>query len=179
MSRILLAPVTAALDRASVRYAVIGAGALAAHGIARSTFDLDLFTTDAAALDQPTWTIVAADSRIELEIRRGDSTDPLAGLVRLAAPGERDIDVVVGRLRWQTEVVGRAVPVEIAGVRLPIVTPADLILLKLYAGGSQDYWDIEQLLTRDDRDAIIETVNSRIGLLSRDNNATWARISAR
>ena len=50
--------------------------------------------------------------------------------------------------------------------RLPIVTPADLILLKLYAGGSQDHWDIEQLLARDDRDVLVETVNSRIVIVA-------------
>lgn len=179
MNRSLLAHVTAALDAAGVRYAVIGAGALAVHGIARSTFDLDLFTTDAVALEPPTWAATAADSRIQLEIRRGDSADPLAGIVRVATAGHRDIDVVVGRLRWQTDVVARAVPVETAGVRLPVVTPADLILLKLYAGGSQDYWDIEQLLARADRDTIVETVNSRITPLSRDIHAAWARIGAR
>ena len=79
MSRSLLASVTATLDRASIRYAVIGAGALATHGIARSTFDIDLFTTDAVALEQRTWANIAADSRIRLDIRRGDSSDPLAG----------------------------------------------------------------------------------------------------
>jgi predicted nucleotidyltransferase len=179
MSRSLLAGVAATLDAAGIRFAVIGAGALAAHGIARSTFDLDLFTTDVAALEQRTWAGIASDSGIQLDLRRGDSSDPLAGLVRLTTAGERDIDVVVGRLAWQTEVVQRAIPVESAGVRLPVVTAADLILLKLYAGGSQDSWDIEQLLTRDDRDAIIETVNSRIGPLSRNNHAAWARISTR
>jgi hypothetical protein len=34
------------------------------------------------------------------------------------------------------------------------------------------------LLARDDRAAIIETVNTRIGLLSRDNQEAWARFSA-
>jgi len=179
MNPSLLALVTAALENAGIRHAVIGATALAAHGIARSTFDLDLFTTDAAALEPRTWSGVASDSRVTLVIRRGDSADPLAGLVRLSASGERDIDVVVGRFQWQTAVVERALPVEVAGVRLPIATPADLILLKLYAGGSQDHWDIEQLLARDDRDVLIETVNARIGLLPPGDRAAWARISAR
>lgn len=179
MTPSLLASVTAALDHAGVRYAVIGAGALAAHGIARSTFDLDLFTTDAVALDAHTWASVATDSRIGLDIRRGDSDDPLAGLVRLSATGERDIDVVVGRYRWQADAVERAMPVETFGARLPIVTPADLILLKLYAGGAQDHWDIEQLLARDDRDVLVETVNSRIASLPPQSRAAWARVTAR
>ena len=47
----LLNAVVATLGAAHIRHALIGAGALASHGISRSTFDIDLFTTDPAALD--------------------------------------------------------------------------------------------------------------------------------
>lgn len=97
MSRSLLEEVAASLDGVGVRYALVGAGALAAHGISRSTFDLDLFTTDAVALDPTTWARLAADSRVRVDVRLGDADDPLAGVVRLATAGERDVDVVVGR----------------------------------------------------------------------------------
>ena len=40
----LLDRVAAILDRAGARYAVIGASAMAAHGVARSTYDIDLLT---------------------------------------------------------------------------------------------------------------------------------------
>ncbi|MCX6546345.1 MAG: hypothetical protein NTV05_18285 [Acidobacteria bacterium] len=99
MSGSLLEQVTAALDGVGARYALAGAGALAVHGVARSTFDLDLFTTDAAALEPATWARLGADSRVQIEVCRGDADDPLAGVVRLATAGERDIDVVVGRWR--------------------------------------------------------------------------------
>jgi len=107
------------------------------HGIARSTFDLDLLTTDVAALEPATWAPLLADARVTVVSRRGDSDDPLAGVARLGAVGERDIDVVVGRWAWQAEAIGRAGAVVAAGVRLPVVGRADLVLLKLYAGGSQ------------------------------------------
>jgi hypothetical protein len=47
---------------------------------------------------------------------------------------------------WQRGVIERAVLVSVFGVELSVVTPEDLILLKLYAGGLQDRWDIQQLL---------------------------------
>jgi hypothetical protein len=46
----LLEQVTARLDAERIPYALIGAAALAAAGIARSTFDIDLLTTDRRCL---------------------------------------------------------------------------------------------------------------------------------
>lgn len=66
MARSLLDDVAARLDAAGVSYALVGAGALAAHGIARATFDLDLFTTAAAVLDAGTWATLALDSRVDV-----------------------------------------------------------------------------------------------------------------
>lgn len=176
MKRSLLHEVTASLDGVGARYALVGAGALAVHGIARSTFDLDLFTTDAAALDSTTWAKLAAEPRVQVDVRRGDSEDPLAGVVRLTTPGERDIDVVVGRSLWQTEIVEHSRSFDVAGLRLPVVGPADLILLKLYAGGAQDFWDIEQLLAGADRQALVADVGTRLDRLPPECRQSWTRI---
>jgi len=59
---------------------------------------------------------------------------------------------------------------------LPVVGSADLVLLKLYAGGSQDFWDIEQLPARDDRQSLVREVEPRLGLLPRECGRAWARI---
>jgi hypothetical protein len=179
MSGPLLARVTAVLDRFGVRYALIGAGALAVHGVARSTFDLDLLTTNQTVLDPAAWAGLAADARVHVDVRRGDADDPLAGLVRVETPDEPEIDVVVGRWGWQTEAIERSRPVLVAGVELPVVGAADLILLKLYAGGSQDRWDIEQLLAGDDQQALTAEVESRLGSLPIEAHHAWARIVGR
>jgi predicted nucleotidyltransferase len=176
MSGGLLGRVVASLTSAGIRHAVIGAGALALHGVSRSTFDIDLFTTNAAALVASTWAGLKADPGVHVDIRRGDSADPLLGVVRCSMADERDVDVVVGRQAWQTDVVARAVPVDLSGVELSVVTPADLILLKLYAGGPQDLWDIEQLLATGARQQLAEEVDNRIDNLPRDARATWSRI---
>jgi hypothetical protein len=172
----LVALVVAVLDRLDVRYALIGAGALAVHGVARSTFDLDLLTTNRAVLDPGVWADLIADGRVHATVRLGDADDPLAGLVRVDAAGERDVDVVVGRWAWQTEAVERARLVVAGGLQLPVVVPADLVLLKLYAGGSQDKWDVEQLLAGDDRQALVDEVESRLGCLPVEARRAWAHI---
>jgi len=54
----LLVQVSAELASRGIAHAMIGAGALAVHGISRSTFDIDLFTIHRAALDAATWAAI-------------------------------------------------------------------------------------------------------------------------
>jgi hypothetical protein len=170
--------VTAVLDGLGARYALIGAAALAAHGVARSTFDLDLLTTDPAALDFAAWADLAANPKLRVTVRRGDAEDPLAGLVRIETGGQMAIDVVVGRGSWQAEAVEAAPRIILAGIEVPVVGPVDLILLKLYAGGSQDLWDIEQLLATGDRPALVAGVDARLECLPVAARRLWTRIRA-
>lgn len=175
MSRALLPLVTAVLDGLGARYALIGAAALAAHGVARSTFDLDLLTTEPAVMDPSAWTGLASDPGILVTVRKGDAEDPLAGIVRIEAAGQRAVDVVVGRWSWQAEAVAAARNVEVEGVNVPVVGPADLILLKLYAGGFQDLWDIEQLLAAGDKPGLVTEVGVRLERLPPHARQAWAR----
>jgi hypothetical protein len=56
------------------------------------------------------------------------------------------------------------------------VTTADLVLLKLFAGGSQDRWDIEQLLALDTGTATREDVERRLSALPARCCEVWARV---
>jgi hypothetical protein len=177
MPRALVARVAAVLDGLGVPHALVGAGALAVHGVARSTFDLDLFTTALVVLDTEKWRALTDDGQAHVTVRRGDAEDPLAGVVRIEAAGERDVDVIVGRAGWQSEIPGRAVRVAVAGTELPVARAADLVLLKLYAGGAQDAWDIEQLLAGPDRAALVEEVESHLDGLPPEAGRLWVRIA--
>ena len=175
----LVETVAGELDRAGVRYVLIGAAALAVHGVARSTFDVDLLTTDRRTLEEGTWTRLTAGGGTSVAVRRGDADDPFAGVVRIEAAGERNVDVLVGRLAWQADIVARAQPITLHDVRMPVVRRADLTLLKLYAGGTQDAWDIEQLLSGGARQELIAQVESHLALLPADARALWRRILGR
>jgi hypothetical protein len=131
------------LSAQQVGHALVGAAALAARGVARSTYDIDLLTTDRRVLDRPFWRELE-EAGVGLEIRHADADDPLGGVVRLESPGQRPVDVIVGKLAWQSRAVARAEPL----MNGPsVVTAVDLVLLKLYAGGAQDLWDIRELLS--------------------------------
>jgi hypothetical protein len=169
----LLALVAATLTDAEVPHALIGASALAVHGISRSTLDIDLLVTDRRVLSLPFWRAVS--TRAAVEVRSGDADDPLAGVVRVSASGERDVDVIVGRGRWTADVIARARP-PVRGTGVPAVRADDLVLLKLFAGGSQDRWDIEQVLALPERDEIVAGVDERIGQLPVAARQLWQHL---
>jgi hypothetical protein len=171
----LLERVAAVLSERGTAHALIGAAALAVHGVSRSTLDQDLLVDDRRVLETDFWPALAAEATVD--IRRGDSDDPLAGVVRVSRGTERAVDVIVGRHAWQRAVIARATAVGGQGLR--VVERPDLILLKLYAGGSQDKWDIEQLLAIDPSAETRSAVDERVEVLPVRCREIWASIRPR
>lgn len=154
---------------------MIGAVAMAVHGVSRSTRDLDIFTISADVLKPATWEPLQP-AGVEVQIERGDAQDPLAGVARLRAPREHPIDVIVGKSPWQGGMLRRSRVAVVDGVDVPVATLADLIALKLYAGGPQDAWDIEQLLAGPERAAVITEVEATLDTLPAECRRLWERI---
>ena len=148
---------------------------MAVHGVSRATRDLDLLVTSTECLAPGTWTALEREG-LAVSIRRGDADDPLAGAVRVTALGASPIDIVVGRAVWQAGALERATARTIEGATVPVVAATDLILLKLYAGGPQDAWDVEQLLASGDRPALVADVAAALPALPEDARRVWARI---
>jgi hypothetical protein len=161
------------LTRAGIAHALIGATALAVHGVSRSTQDQDLLAVDPACLDPATWSDLSGRG-VSVDVRRGDLTDPLLGVVRFAARGQRQVDLIVGKHTWQRPILARAEGGE--GGRPPVVRIVDLILLKLFAGGPQDAWDIQQILARSDRAQLVTSVEQELDKLPKRSAALWAKI---
>ena len=170
----LLDRVSEILDGEGISHAIIGAAALAAAGIARSTFDIDLLTADTRVLDEARWTGLRR-SGVAVDIRTADAEDPLGGVARLEQDGERPVDVIVARHAWQSRIIERAA--RVAGGP-PVVRPADLVLLKLYAGGTQDLWDIRELLRLPGREALIALVEAELAALPASLRTRWQTVRA-
>lgn len=153
------------LDRIGVGYALIGAFALAAHGHARATLDVDLLVADRRVLDPSLWP--------DAEVHVGDVGDPLSGVVRLEGP----VDVVVIAGTWAAGIVERArassMRVTLGGARVPVAEAADLVLLKLYAGGPLDLRDAEALSADPD---VARVVEARLDAAPRGCRRSWARL---
>jgi hypothetical protein len=172
-----LEPVRRVLDSSGIRYALIGAHAMAVRGYPRSTVDIDLLTADFRVLDEPIWGGLQKDGAA-VDVRRGDADDPLGGVVHILLPDGTDVDVVLARWKWQQELVARAEFLELAGARVPVPSRSDLILLKLAAGGYTDLQDAAALVAIGDSDATIRDVEVRIGEVQPDVRALWRDVLA-
>jgi len=173
----ILASVSAYLVDRGVDHALIGAGAMSVVGYARSTQDLDLLTTNESVLARRFWSAFdVADVDVEIRDGRGDPTDPLAGLVRFEDPDGDQVDIVVGRHpRWQEPILTRAVPRELGeGLSIPVALPADLVLLKLFAGSRRDDYDILELLDR--VDGLRDEVDQLVQALPGAERRRWERL---
>lgn len=176
----LAVEVSQLLDRLGIAHALIGAGALVTVGTSRATVDLDFLVVDAELLDEGFWSGQLPPGT-SLRIRAGGPEAPLAGLIRLSRAGDRPVDLVVGRDAWQREILLRAPVLPFFGGRVPIALAADLVLLKLYAGGLQDAWDIQQLLASDSKlaSAVTPQVEARIAALPPRCRELWDDLRAR
>lgn len=159
------------LEQQRVPYCVIGGVALAAHGHARYTADVDLLTMDRRVLDAAFW----IGAPLEVEIRVADAEDPLAGLVRW--PASPPHDLLVGRGHAMSVAVETAV--RNGTLHAPVATALGIVLLKLEAGGPQDLNDILALaeaavvLDRLDWPAAVE---QHLARLSQPARAAWRRV---
>lgn len=173
----LLAAVVEILEEQRTPCAVIGAAALAALGTSRATVDLDLLTTDRRVLIQEFWTGIVKLGAV-VDIRIGDDDDPLVGVVRVTQAQERPVDIIVGGGHWQDQILSEAQPRSISNAVVPVVDLIGFVLLKLYAGGPQDLWDIEQVLfTVEDRKEIETVISRRLSDLPHRCRVLWDRMN--
>jgi predicted nucleotidyltransferase len=174
----LLQEVTGTLRDGAVPFALIGAAALAAHGVARASLDLDLLVVDQRVLDLRFWRELS-NRAVAVDVRRGDPDDPLAGVVRCGSGTPRPVDVVVGRHGWQRDAIARARRITIEAIELPVVNAVDFVLLKLFAGGTQDELDIRQLLSTRDGEAIAAGVDTALQVLPVSAQQLWNHLRRR
>ena len=170
-------PVRRVLDTLGVRYALIGAHAMAARGYPRFTLDVDLLTTDLRVLDASHWSALVRDGA-QVDVRRGDADDPLGGVVHLLLPDGTDVDLVVGKWQWEADLIERAEPIAIGGAPIGVPCTGDLILLKLAAGGTLDLRDAAALLTLGDRERVVRDVEAHIGDVRPDVRLAWLDLLA-
>lgn len=141
--------VVGVLKRHRVDAVVIGATALAAYRYVRQTEDIDLgVNADLATLRAITESLRGGG--FSAELREPDGDDPLGGVIDVTGGGGL-LQIISYANRFPAviddAVRGANLTVR-AGSPLRLVPIAQLIALKLYAGGYKSKADIVELLTR-------------------------------
>lgn len=148
-----LAPLLAALGdlvawlhAAHVPGVVIGGVAASLLGRPRVTRDVDVLVV----LEEAEWArFLAAGEQFGFTPRRPDAIEfarEARVLLVQHGPSGIDVDIVFGALPFEEEAVAKAVWVNVAGVRLPLPTAEDLIIMKAVAHRPRDLGDIEAVL---------------------------------
>jgi hypothetical protein len=134
------------LDAQQVPALIIGGLAVALLGRPRVTRDIDILVL----LDAAHWQrFLAAGKEYGFVPRLPDALAFAQEARVLLLRHERtgvDIDVSLGCLEFEQEAVARGRKVRVAGVRVPLPTPEDLVIMKAIAQREQDLLDIDGLV---------------------------------
>ena len=146
----------------SWEFCIIGGLALQRWGEPRTTMDVDITLVTGWGEEAP-----YVDALLDgFDSRMPDArTFALENrILLLRSTNGKDIDVALGALPFEHEMVRRAVPVEFApGTMFPCCSAEDLFVMKAFAGRPRDWIDAESIVARQttlDTSYIIEQLSA-------------------
>lgn len=131
----------------NIQYTLIGAYAVAIWGIARATQDIDFL----ARIPQEKMSQIIKIFKLKgfkTEVNIGDAKDPIAGVLKLIYTHnktEEVIDILLG-IRKSPDIFKRTKKIDILGLKIPVISPEDLIITKILAGGPLDIEDTKNII---------------------------------
>lgn len=137
-----------ALSAAGAEFLVVGAYALASHGLPRATGDIDLWIRPDAANAERVWQALEAFGAPLRDLSRADLCQPQTVCQIGVAPRRIDlltgIDGVEFEEAWTTRMT-----IEIDGLCVPVLGLAELVRNKRASGRTKDLADLEELARLD------------------------------
>jgi hypothetical protein len=138
--------IVAAMHDADVRFLIVGAHALAVHGVPRVTGDLDLWVESTPENAHRVWTALAAFGAraAALGLKESDfSTPNIVAQIGLP-PGRVDIMTSISGVGF-AEAWDRRLAVDFLGIPADFLSKTDFIANKKASGRRKDLDDIEAL----------------------------------
>lgn len=130
------------LERARVRYLLIGGYASVIHGVPRTTVDVDL-AVDPERENLRRAVVALRDQGLVPETNR---LDEILGQGCVTATDDREVDLLTSLPETSFDAVWeRHIKVQFRGVEIPVISRADQIRLLRAVGRSQDLEDAEVL----------------------------------
>ena len=133
-----------ALSEARADYLIVGAHALAAHGVPRATGDLDIWVRAEPENASRVWQALAAFGAPLTELSIDDLTNADVVFQIGVPPSRIDILTSISGVAFETAWDGR-IEVEIEGVVVPVLGRDALIANKRATGRPKDLADVDAL----------------------------------
>lgn len=128
-------------------FCIIGGLAVQRWGEPRTTLDADM--TLLTGWGEEEAFVTAILDRFESRLPDGLAFALSRRVLLIRASNGRDVDISLGALPFETDMIRRATPVEFApGVVLPCCTAEDLIIMKAFAARGRDWLDVESIVIR-------------------------------
>jgi hypothetical protein len=143
----LLADVASVLNTYRIDYAVIGALAVAVHGVVRASVDADAVVAAAVPQLRELQSKLMA-GHLFVELRTGGVNDPIAAMMIVTDRYGNRVDLLAGIQGLDGGVYQRSITLQPSGIptALKIVGREDLIAMKIAAGGPKDLMDAENCI---------------------------------
>ena len=164
-SVLLLLDVVDVLTEREIGYAVIGALAASIYGAIRVSADSDLVLSVGMSEARQLESVLSA-AGFQTELRQGDFSDPIPGLLEAKDGFGNRVDLLIGLRGLEPEAFQRTREVPFHGAALRFIGLEDFIAMKVFAGGPVDLKDarraVETAGTSLDR-ALVRRLATRYG----------------
>ena len=160
----LLADASAAFDNAGVRWYLFGAQAALLHGAARLTADVDVTVRLKPHIDVAALVDIFRSHGFEPRFEAAAFIERTRVVPLVHQRTSIPLDIVVAGPGLEDLFFERVRVHEVEGVRIPVASPEDLIVMKILAGREKDTDDVRAILaaqrTRIDAGYVRETLKS-------------------
>ena len=136
-----------ALSDAGAEYLLVGAHAMAVHGLPRATGDMDLWVRSSPENARRVWRALAEFGAPLDQLSQEDLTEPDVVFQLGVVPSRIDILTSVTGVDFEDAWVRRQV-IDLDGVQVGVIAREDLIRNKKAVGRLRDLADIEELERR-------------------------------
>ncbi len=162
----ILAALQRALGALGVRWFLFGAQAAILHGVARLSADVDV-TVDLG--ECPAAELVSALGRAGFELRVADEgfVEATRVLPFVHRASRIPLDVVLAGPGLEEQFFGGVEELDLGGLRVPVVSAADLCAMKVLAGRPRDLEDVGTILQARRADLDLDRIRATLGLLER------------
>ncbi len=138
------AEMLAALSAAGADYLLVGAHALAAHGVVRATGDMDVWVRATPENASKVWRALLAFGAPLQELTEGDLATPELVFQIGVAPYRIDLLTSIDGVSFE-EAWAHRTTVRVEGHEIPLIGRADLLRNKRATGRLRDLADAEEL----------------------------------